>query len=343
LFNRYKSNRGISFKPIMICVLILLVIAFLLLLLCYCFSTASLTLAIVGGGLGVTGIILFIRYIYLPIIRYENALHFLEQTDEHFELDAYFDQYKDLETYLLANKVNVMLRQLKQSMDRQYMGNILVKQAEFEALQNQINPHFLYNTLDSIRGQALLKGAEDIADMTEALAIMFRYSINQKGSMVSLRAEIENVENYLKILQYRFKNKLNFVKKIESDEIDILDYQIPKLIIQPIVENAVFHGLETKPGTGTIFLRAYTTEKRLIVHVSDNGVGMEKSRFDAVNNNLNQEGETVEKSQFGIALANSNKRLKSFGEGYGISMNSTLGIGTEVEIVLPLMIEKTET
>ena len=120
---------------------------------------------------------------------------------------------------------------------------MLVKQAELNALQNQINPHFLYNTLECIRGKAMVQGAEQIANMTEALSAFFRYSISIQENLVTLEQELQNTKNYFLIQKYRFGNRFH-LRIFLVEESEAGEYLMPKMTLQPIVENAIFHGLE---------------------------------------------------------------------------------------------------
>lgn len=282
----------------------------------------------------------FVYKIYFPIVKIEKAMQILESGSEGSHIDL--SQGKSV--YPIANKINVMLHSLKETMDREYTEKILKKQAEFEALQSQINPHFLYNTLESIRGQALVRGADEIADMTEALSTLFRYSISRKGNLVTLEEELRNVEHFLMIQQFRFNNKFRITKKIDDFNPEILKCKIPKLSLQPIVENAIYHGLETKMGNGEIYIEAYTTEKRLVITIKDDGVGIVKERLDHLNDSLDLgldfSVEQTDGRSSGIALININQRIKIyFGDRYGITIASTVGQGTEVQMVLPVLID----
>ena len=234
-----------------------------------------------------------------------------------------------------------LLEKISEDINRGYAADILKKQAEINYLQRQINPHFLYNCLESIRGNALVVEAEGIAEMTEALATFFRYSISQKGSMVTLEEELDNVNNYFIIQQYRFNNRFHVDYEYDRD-IDLSQYYLLKLTIQPIVENALFHGLETKTGPGNVNIRITLTDRRLIINITDNGVGISEDRLAEIHRRL-AEGMAEEDSgaKGGIALTNVNKRIKlSFGETYGVYITSIVDYGTDVELVLPMIHHK---
>lgn len=228
------------------------------------------------------------------------------------------------------------------SMKSEYSEQMLNKQAQIAVLQSQINPHFLYNTLESIRGEALIEGAQDIANMAEALAAFFRYSITQKDNIVTLRDELSNVRNYFLIQEYRFNNKFELVIHIDENEEQILDYYLPKLTIQPIIENAIFHGLETKVGKGHVNLEITMTQQRLLINISDDGIGMSTDTLEEINKAIREGTKgSGDKKGNGIALINVNQRIKIvFGEEYGITVYSTQYKGTDVEIVLPILYDQ---
>lgn len=212
--------------------------------------------------------------------------------------------------------------------------------AEYRALQNQINPHFLYNTLEAIRSDAICEGSENIANITEALATFFRYTISNVNSMVTLEAEIKNSENYFAIQNFRFGDKISLKINMDDEDMDILEYSIPKLTLQPIIENAIIHGLEYKVGKGTIEIDIVTTEDRLIIKVTDDGVGIDEEVLSDINRQMNeiyaQASAQNGNQKGGIAMINVNNRIKlQFGEKYGLRMYSVKGLGTSVEVTLP--------
>ncbi|GLC82889.1 sensor histidine kinase [Lacrimispora brassicae] len=224
--------------------------------------------------------------------------------------------------------------------------NVSKKQAEYLALQNQINPHFLYNTLEGIRSEALTLGVDSIAEMTEALATFFRYTISNVDHLVNLEDELANIENYYYIQQFRFGKKLQlsiqYAFSEELDEMEILQYRLPKLTLQPVVENSIYHGIERKIGEGHLIIKISVTDSRLIIKVSDDGLGMEADRVRKLNEKLKSlslddvNPDTDRKG--GIAIQNVNNRIKLlFGEEYGIHVYSQVDAGADVEISLPLV------
>ena len=227
------------------------------------------------------------------------------------------------------------LKEFCKRINNRYAEELTNTNADLFALQSQINPHFLYNTLDSIRGQAVRYKVYEIADMTKALSSIFRYTISKKDLFVTLRDELWNISTYFKIQQFRFNNR--FSLNMHGDT-EALDYFIPKLILQPLVENAIFHGLELKTEPGHISIRYAATEKRLIITVSDDGVGMSTETLDRIRSSIS--GEYIlepHASHSGIALRNINQRIHLlYGKEYGLSVYSIENSGTDMEITLPI-------
>jgi two-component system sensor histidine kinase YesM len=205
------------------------------------------------------------------------------------------------------------------------------KQSEYLALQNQINPHFLYNTLEAIRADALCSGVMGVAQTSEALATFFRYTITEMGDMVTIEDELENVDNYFTIQRYRFGEKLKM--RVEMDDEQLGQCKIPKLTLQPIVENAIYHGLENQTDGGWVTVSVRATEKSVLILIRDDGVGMDPASVQKINLELAKVdlGDIGggKKRRGGIALRNVNQRVKLlFGEEYGLQLFSVSGVGT---------------
>ncbi len=215
------------------------------------------------------------------------------------------------------------------------------RQAQYLALQNQINPHFLYNTLDSIRSEALIAGLDSLADMTEALATFFRYTISNVENLVTIEEELDNCRTYFRIQQYRFGDRLSL--DIETDE-GTENCLIPKLTLQPILENSIIHGTETKIGKGNTAICIRRTDLRILIEVKDNGVGMDEDTLERLNRRLDAGVEDLSRSDKeagGIALVNVNNRIHLlFGEEYGLHIYSLKNVGTTIEISLPAVTEE---
>ena len=250
---------------------------------------------------------------------------------------GYIEQAGDI-----CPKLDEVLSHFDSILKEQRLNQETKRKSEFLALQNQINPHFLYNALEAIRGDALGEGIDYIADVTEALSTFFRYSVTDTGSLVTIGDEFDNVNNYFKIQQYRFGEKLELTYEMSSDR-DTLELMCPKLTLQPIVENAIFHGLEKRSEKGTITIRVSTTYNKVIITVIDDGVGMDQETLDNLNERLkNTVTPSVDNNnktkKGGIAMVNISRRIKLlFGENYGIHVFSIPDFGTDVRITLPIV------
>ncbi|WHH58073.1 sensor histidine kinase [Petroclostridium sp. X23] len=204
------------------------------------------------------------------------------------------------------------------------------RKSEIKALQAQINPHFLYNTLDSIIWMAESKKSEDVVVMASALAKLFRFSISKGEEIISLRSEIEHIKNYLTIQKIRYTDKLDF--SIEVDD-DILHCKTLKIILQPLAENSIYHGIKNKNGMRLIRITGKKTNNKILLQVIDNGVGMTPEKLENVLSKRN----TVSDSK-GVGVWNVHERLKLyFGDEFGLVFESQLDVGTKVDVWLPLI------
>ena len=283
----------------------------------------------------------YIYNVVIPMITIEKKLfaaqddggreRLRKKNESTFVRKPFFNVYTELMSLIDDNATKA---------DREYSLAMLKKQAEIKALQNQINPHFLYNTLDCIRGMAIEQGADNIEEMTRALSGMFRYSISRKGKTKALmEEELANVNNYLRIQQYRFRNKINITETIDPAAKKCC---VPKLLIQPIVENPVFYGLEPNTGERNLNIEAYCTGKKLIVKVEDNGVGMSFDKLRTINDAMCSGvsmGDNGRGTQLGIVNVNERLRLL-YGEEFGLRIFSCPKVGTTIEMVLPIIIEE---
>ncbi len=236
-----------------------------------------------------------------------------------------------------------MEKKLHQMMNSSELLKLNKRQAQYLALQNQINPHFLYNTLESIRSEALISGLDSVAEMTEALATFFRYTISKVENLVSVEEELQNCQTYFKIQRYRFGERLHLEISYNPEEKDeIFCCRIPKLTMQPILENSIIHGTECKVDGGHLKIVLEKSGGRLLICISDDGVGMNAQKLADMNERLQKSasafsgGETEGKG--GIALVNVNNRIHLlFGEEYGMHVFSMEDVGTDVEITLPVI------
>jgi two-component system sensor histidine kinase YesM len=234
---------------------------------------------------------------------------------------------------------NELIDELNQTKTHMQQIQLQKRQEQLNALQSQINPHFLYNTLDTIRGLAIEKESMDIANIVAALASMFKYSVDYASTNVTLNDELSHLGKYIKIQSMRFPGKFHVEQIYDCEQDALFQVNIPKLTLQPIVENAISHGLKNKTSGGIITIRFIASDMHFKVIVSDNGSGIPEDTVLALNNSFrknNPEYEMQDPSRFGIALSNIDLRIKIYcGEGYGLFVASTPGIGTDVTVTLP--------
>ncbi len=228
--------------------------------------------------------------------------------------------------------------------ERRREQELLETKMKFALLQNQINPHFLYNTLENIRARAILDDNPVIADMTESLSRFFRYNISRRSDLVKLGEELDNIRTYMHIQQYRFSNKFDFRIFNHDEDPSTLNCLIPKLTLQPIVENAIFHGMENKIGEGHIEIHIESDDRYVYILIEDDGVGMPEEKLRELTERINGEDDGPAeggRAGDGIAMRNVNRRLKLLhGDACGLAVSSTEGVGTEVSLTLPKTEEK---
>lgn len=240
---------------------------------------------------------------------------------------------------VLANGLNNMTEQLQKHIEKVYISEIRQKEAQIKALMTQIQPHYLYNTLDAIRMSAITNDDHETALMLESLSAQMRYLIGDTRSMVSLKEELDSIRNYFIIVQIRYENAVQL--EINADN-ETLKCRIPRLTLQPIIENSVKYGISPK-GEGTIAIYAEKKQEYLEITVLDDGVGMDKETLCYVNGVIRGTAvrKNSEEKKFSIGLKNIEDRVKlQFGEAYGIDLDSTPGLGTLVRVKLPVFYEE---
>ncbi|WP_212965308.1 cache domain-containing sensor histidine kinase [Lederbergia ruris] len=220
-----------------------------------------------------------------------------------------------------------MTQQIDDLIHANYSKQIMIKETEFKALQAQINPHFLYNTLESINWLAKSNRQMQISNMVESLGYLLRNSMSWKEPLVTIEEELNIVKNYVIIQKYRFEERLNFHIDVDSS---LFPYKIPKLTLQPLIENAIHYALEPMIEPCLITIGSKKEEKTIELIVTDNGPGMDEALLDQVRNYK------VQTRGQGIGLKNIDERIKRlFGEEYGIRIEAEPNVGTSVHILLP--------
>ena len=266
--------------------------------------------------------LVFSRMISKPVKRLIGAMEQFEDSASDF---TYHAVEGSREIGELSHSFGHMVVQIQQLMEKVREEEITLRKAELRALQAQINPHFLYNTLDAIGWLCEEERTQDAVEMVNALAKLFRISISKGHEMIPVEKELEHARSYLKIEKFRYKQ---FTYSFDVDE-DCLNYYCNKITLQPIIENAIYHGLDRMVDEGEIRIGVHSRGDNLVFTVEDNGIGMTKEQCREI-----LEGSTGDKT--GIGIRNVNNRIKIyFGEQYGIQIDSELDEGTTVTIIMP--------
>lgn len=268
-----------------------------------------------------------------PIGRLIVTMKTVEEGD--FKKRAQNYQNEDLKA--LSSGFNAMLDQIELLMQNLVKKESESANARIMALQAQINPHFLYNTLETIRSIAMRNNVDSISSISKSMAAIFRYSIDRGNEEVELWQEIEHVANYVSIQKYRYKDRLTIW--YDLDEV-VMKSKTIKLILQPLIENAIYHGIEMKKGRGEIHVICRKMQEKIRISIKDNGVGMTESVVSRIQaamlDNSRPSGEGM-----GIGIYNVNARLKLYyGEAFGLHVNSKQNEGTEVWFFLPIRLEQ---
>lgn len=274
--------------------------------------------------LNVTFVIgLFIsRLISRPANRLAKAMSDFEGDAENFK---YTDINGTREIAALSDSFEHMVIQIQSLMEKVRQEEITLRKTELNALQSQINPHFLYNTLDSIAWMCEEHRSEEAVEMVSSLAKLFRISISRGHELITLDNELKHAESYLKIQKYRYKSQFSYYFNIDEE---CLSYLCNKITLQPIIENAIYHGLDMVD-EGIITIEVSRQGEDILIRIIDNGVGMTKEQCNEI---LQRDSS----DKIGIGIKNVNDRIKIyFGDQYGVTIKSELDVGTEISILIP--------
>lgn len=277
--------------------------------------------------LGIAAVIVLLVYtLARPIKRLSMAMGRVQKGDFTVRVP---NKRKD-EVGELTESFNYMLDEINTLIRQVYQEKIAQKNAEIQALQAQINPHFLYNTLDSVNWMLIDRGEMDISDIIISLGSLMRYSIEDENSFVVLGKEVEYVLSYLKIQKNRLEDRLEYYVDVEEK---LRDQRVPRLILQPIVENAITHGIEPRKTKGCIHITIKDCEEDVLISVEDNGIGMTPEQLG----HLREEMPDVEKEgHSGIGIRNVDRRIRlHYGDQYGITIESIYGKGTIISLRIP--------
>ncbi|HHV09471.1 MAG TPA: sensor histidine kinase [Clostridiales bacterium] len=273
---------------------------------------------------------IFSSMLVKPIIKLKEITFKVKKGD----MEVSFPKLPNDEVGDLGKCLESMMDHIRQLIYEKYELSIHEKEAQIDALQSQINPHFLYNTLETISSIAESREVEEISQISLSMAEIYRYSISSPNQLVCLRDEIRYVKNYLEIMKIRWGEKLHLAFHIDDA---LMDYKIMKLILQPIVENAIYHGIEGLRGPGCLTLSIESIDEMIVIGVQDSGVGIPAEILERINK------ETIEKESINqiennshIGICNVYKRLKlRMGDRCRLEISSEVGVGTRVNIVIP--------
>lgn len=272
---------------------------------------------------------------------YKPLRQMLQQIDRLAtgDLTARMDETPYRETERMAETFNDMADRLEELFDEVYEKGLLLRDAEFNLLESQIRPHFIFNVLELINMRCLAAGENGICHTVSNLAQLLRANITHKHEQtISLQEELRYVRYYLELQKERFEEKLQY--SIDLEDPAMLGYSLPKLTIQPLVENSIVHGLENKRGGGTVRIRIWEEEDEICIRVSDDGIGFDPS---LVNLEISESADASTRHNH-VALANINRRIQLlYGRQYGMQIHSSPGAGTEILLTLPIDHGTTDT
>jgi two-component system, sensor histidine kinase YesM len=285
-----------------------------------------------GVGLELAFAFLIARGISKPIVSLSESMSDAASGDLSIRLE---EDRRD-EIGELTGAFNHMLHRMSDLMDRVYIHHQRERELELMALQSQINPHFLYNTLESISSLAQLGRNDDAYNLAKSVSLFYRGVLSNGRPVISIREEVQTIRHYLNIQKTRYQEKLNF--EIDVDE-DVLEQRIVKLSLQPLVENSIYHGLKASRREGFIRVSGKRLEGSVCLTVEDNGAGIEPNRLEDVLRQRQKERDGLG----GFGLSSVDQRLKQcFGESCGLSIESSFGDWTRVNITVPFDIQDSQ-
>ena len=232
------------------------------------------------------------------------------------------------EISIICSKFNIMCDNLEEYINKYYISKINEKNAEMKTLQSSINPHFLYNTLESIRMKAIINNDKEVARMIYMLAHLFRRQLKEKD-IITIKSELEYCDKFLELYKFRYANKI--IYSVECEE-DLLEKEVIKFILQPLIENYFVHGIRLENNDNKILIKIKHIEEFIIITIEDNGRGIEEEKLKMLNQKIKEE----ENDPQIIGILNVNQRIKiKYGSIYGLKLESKEGIGTKITIKLP--------
>jgi two-component system sensor histidine kinase YesM len=286
-------------------------------------------------GLILLGVILVTIYLSNSLSYPIKELEGVTQQAANNDLSVKISPRGKDEIAQLGKSFNKMISRIKQLMEQNIVEQKMLRKLEMDSLDNQIKPHFIYNTLDLIIGQLESNDSQKATHTIEALGKFFRLSLSHGKEMVMIANEVEHVKNYLFIQQLRHGEEYEYI--IDIKDMEIMDKYIPRLLLQPLVENAIYHGILKSQRKGLIIVKGYLKDGDIYFEIIDNGVGIDQERVEEINQILQGKKEAEDEKQY-FGLRNVNQRIKlKFGKDYGLRLESEKGVKTSSIIKIGLL------
>ena len=294
------------------------------------YLTVSILLALLIIMLAIVLVSIYVKKICREINALEEGMTRLCSGDFTIQLET---QRKD-EIGSLVCSFNTMVNRTSDLVHRQYEQELEKRDAQYKYLQAQINPHFIFNSLQVISSMAIVKGAPDIETVSNALARLLAYSVDTQEKDILIEEELKNNDRYMLIQQIRFRDRLTYSVDVEEK---LYRLRIIPMVLQPIVENAISHGFNPRGGKGRISIRGWCEETDCLLEIKDDGVGMTNDYLDQLTHYINDDAQVqIQVDGHGVGLRNINRRLKLYyGKEYGLIIRSTVDEGTSVSIRIP--------
>jgi two-component system sensor histidine kinase YesM len=286
-----------------------------------------LTLAILSLGTAILFMYILSERVTKPIILLSRQVKMVGMGK--FDVDLSSDRQDEFG--VLYQGIRKMVEDLQNYIERSSMAKAQQKVAQFGALKSQINPHFLANVLESIQMKAVINGQRDIGEMVGIVGRLFRIHIQTGKDTVTLKEELEHIRLYVKIQQLRFGDKIQYIERLATNSETV---QVMHFSLQPLIENAIVHGLERRSGPGQLEVTSLRSGNEMLIMIKDNGVGMSEEKLKQLRYRLSQPSDTLDEAHIGIKNVH-DRILFYFGEQYGLEIDSQLGEGTTISIRLP--------
>lgn len=282
-------------------------------------------------------VLLFILCIYISNMFYTPIKPLLKVMEDvqNNRMHTRITHKRNDEYQKIYTGFNNMMNEVNSLIDRLVISTSLQKDSQIKLLQAQMNPHFIYNTLESIYSLAKIHGEEEIASVIESLSSFYRFSLSGGASEITLRQAVSMTEHYLNIQNFRFDNTITCKIRLEPN---LAECMVPKFAIQAIVENSIYHGIEPSNQPGYLTIDTFARDEKIIIRIKDNGIGIKSKELESLKNSINTPfaSQLQQQETENFALRNLNQQIKlHYGDSYGLTIESTQAVGTIITITLP--------